>query len=1176
VLLGLARRARAIAPGRTGYHLLSVVVPAYNVQAYLGECLDSLLAQSYRDIEVIVVVDGATDGTLQVANRYAGRDKRVRVHAQANAGLSAARNAGAALARGEFLWFVDSDDTVAPNAAATMIRSLRSTGSDFAVGSYRRFNSSRAWNPGSWIREAHTTYRPATSAREFPGILVNAVAWSKIYRRRFWVEHHFEFPVGAMYEDQPVSARAYALATAIDVIPDVIYRWRDRDDRSSISQQTHEEFDLVARLASANASLDEFRRAGVPELAAERALQLLCNDLPHSMKHLADAGDDFWRRVISGVRDMMDQLPAGRRREVPAHHAALEWLLATDKLKQARSYIEQDGQDPFSLDSAVVDGRLVLCVPFWDDPQVEYPLDVIELAPRQYDPALALRAAHWPSPGVLEMRGWAYIPLIAPASMTDPVTARLVSDEATPHQVPLDLHPVTDPDIDRLGRSEVHDFRATGFRTRIDVDGLGLHAGASYQIQFTLAARVTALETVDTRGSAGGLPASTSPDGVTARLVRQPGKPLELRLRRARARVASVRTGSAGLTVDLTADQPLSGLRLAPVADAGPAGKSVTIPASAAGAGRYEVRIDAASVHAVRSEHWTVRAVGDAGDEVDVDWPGPPPAPVPVVGPGVPAGLALLRTRSGNLGLRRYPPTAHLDSVRAGADAITVTGHPLGAGAPTAAVLRDHRMTVECSVTADGEAFQVRIPWTAPQWGREAPLPAGRYEFVLFDGGTPLETVLSDDAVTALPQQLDEGAGAIGRVEREPRTRHLALVIEPTLGPEESGRRPRAELTRHYQTGAFPLDENAVLFRTYYGENASCNALGIHHELRRRGADLRLYWTVKDSSVRVPEGGVPVVANSRRWFELLASAKYLVDNVHQPAFFTKRPGQVFVQTLHGYPFKKAGLPYWKSAGYGQARIDSFLHRQQQWDYLLSPAPYATPLLERDFPSDATTLEIGYPRNDIFFAEERQVLREHTRRVLGVPDGATAVLYAPTYRDNLSTDEFRASMVDFLDADAALRALGDGFVILVRGHPMNARVAARATGGGGRVIDVTDYPEISELCLASDAAILDYSSLRFDYALTGKPMIFLVPDLELYRDDVRGWMLPYEETAPGPLARDTHDVIDALADLAATGREYEPARQAFLRQYLPLEDGHASARLVDAVFDGRSGGRSAGR
>jgi CDP-glycerol glycerophosphotransferase len=116
-----------------------------------------------------------------------------------------------------------------------------------------------------------------------------------------------------------------------------------------------------------------------------------------------------------------------------------------------------------------------------------------------------------------------------------------------------------------------------------------------------------------------------------------------------------------------------------------------------------------------------------------------------------------------------------------------------------------------------------------------------------------------------------------------------------------------------------------------------------------------------------------------------------------------------------------------------------------------------------------------------------------------------------------------------------------------------------------VIDVTDYPEIADLCLASDAAILDYSSLRFDYALTGKPMVFLVPDLVAYRDDARGWLMPYEPTAPGPLVHDAADAVEWLTRLDDLSSQFAPDRERFLADFMPLEDGRAACRAVDAIF-----------
>jgi len=137
------------------------------------------------------------------------------------------------------------------------------------------------------------------------------------------------------------------------------------------------------------------------------------------------------------------------------------------------------------------------------------------------------------------------------------------------------------------------------------------------------------------------------------------------------------------------------------------------------------------------------------------------------------------------------------------------------------------------------------------------------------------------------------------------------------------------------------------------------------------------------------------------------------------------------------------------------------------------------------------------------------------------------------------------------------------VVLMREHAFHARTRQRV-GSSGTTIDVTDYPEVSDLYLATDVAVVDYSSLRFDFGVTGKPMIFLVPDLQRYVE-TRGWLFDFEPTAPGPLVSTTAEVIDHLRDLRALGEKYASDYATFRETFLDLEDGHAAERFVDAVI-----------
>jgi CDP-glycerol glycerophosphotransferase len=317
----------------------------------------------------------------------------------------------------------------------------------------------------------------------------------------------------------------------------------------------------------------------------------------------------------------------------------------------------------------------------------------------------------------------------------------------------------------------------------------------------------------------------------------------------------------------------------------------------------------------------------------------------------------------------------------------------------------------------------------------------------------------------------------------------------------------------------------------------------------------------------VPEGGVGLIEGTPAWHEALATSRYVMVNVHQPEWYTKPRGQVLIETMHGYPYKVMGHEWWEKGRFPTGQINSFDRRARDWDYFVSPATYATPLLRKAFlePAGATpeVLEIGYPRNDVLQSDEAPEIRERVRKALGIPDSQTVVMYAPTFRDYLSADDMAAERIDFFDAERASRELGAGYTLLVRGHAFNARAGGRHEGGG-QVLDVTGHPDINDLALASDVAVLDYSSLRFDYVLTGKPMIFLVPDLEKY-DAVRGGVIPYAPTAPGPLVTTTREVVALVRDLDGLTRRTAAQRETFRREYADLDDGHASARLVDAVF-----------
>jgi glycosyltransferase involved in cell wall biosynthesis len=234
--------------------LVSIVIPVYNVENYLAECIESVLDQTYRRLQVVVINDGSTDSSAKIAARYARLDDRIDFHQQANAGLGATRNAGVKLAQGDYLYFLDSDDRLPKGALKAMVAAAQERDADIVMGPLGRFNSSRSWVP-RWAVELHAEYGFFTSLSERPALLRNLYACAKLYRRSFWDAQQATFREGVAYEDQPVVTRLMVAARNIVALPGPVYSWRLREDSSSISQQTHTLADLVARTQAWDATV---------------------------------------------------------------------------------------------------------------------------------------------------------------------------------------------------------------------------------------------------------------------------------------------------------------------------------------------------------------------------------------------------------------------------------------------------------------------------------------------------------------------------------------------------------------------------------------------------------------------------------------------------------------------------------------------------------------------------------------------------------------------------------------------------------------------------------------------------------------------------------------------------------------------------------------------------------
>jgi CDP-glycerol glycerophosphotransferase len=287
----------------------------------------------------------------------------------------------------------------------------------------------------------------------------------------------------------------------------------------------------------------------------------------------------------------------------------------------------------------------------------------------------------------------------------------------------------------------------------------------------------------------------------------------------------------------------------------------------------------------------------------------------------------------------------------------------------------------------------------------------------------------------------------------------------------------------------------------------------------------------------------------------LESADLVISNTHIELDWVKKPGALYLQTWHGTPLKRIHNDVlWAPEG-RLAYLDRDVAR---WDYLVSPNPVSTPRLRDAFGFTGEVLEVGYPRNDLLTSPRADAVRARVRASLGIPDDDTAVLYTPTWRDDEYFADGTPNVQLALDVDAFVRELGPKTWLLPRLHYMVTHRAEALDRDG--VVDVSRYPDVRELYLAADAMITDYSSTMFDFAITGKPMLFYAYDLDSYRDSLRGFYFDFEPLAPGPMLQTSEQVVAALQSLDAVTEAYTERYAAFRDLFTPLDDGHAGDRL----------------
>lgn len=272
--------------------MISVIIPVYNVSAFLVRCLDSVLGQTYQALEIILVDDGSTDESPNICDEYEARDHRVRVIHQENAGLSGARNAGLEIATGTYIAFVDSDDFIHPAMYESLLQALQQTGADMAVSGIVKVNETDCKDltfpplPSGELPVVSFHTREDILAQLQERDAQTVVAWSKLYKKELFEKTRF--PQGRLHEDAAVIHKILWQCQIVCYVDMEFYYYVQRGS-SIMCSALESEKGIRDGIAAYRDRIDFFTEQGA-ESYALKAKQMMFENLQYKFSLLTQNG----------------------------------------------------------------------------------------------------------------------------------------------------------------------------------------------------------------------------------------------------------------------------------------------------------------------------------------------------------------------------------------------------------------------------------------------------------------------------------------------------------------------------------------------------------------------------------------------------------------------------------------------------------------------------------------------------------------------------------------------------------------------------------------------------------------------------------------------------------------------------------------------------------------------
>jgi len=1142
---------------------VSVIIPVYNVQEFLKECVDSVLAQTIinkeltdgyeRNLQIILVDDGSTDDSGKIAREYADSFDNVDYVHEKNQGLGHARNYGCEFAEGDYIVFLDSDDLVPPKAYERMYDSAVKNDVDFTIGNVTRFTSKKTRRIKIHLT-AFSGTKEVTHITESPELFYDTTAWNKMIKKTFWDKHDFKFPEGILYEDIPVSMPMHYLAEKVSIIYETCYLWRIREGISkSITQTTDNTKNLKDRL-TVMGMVDDFYNENVNEkgLHLTKTIKWLNIDLKMYIDTLIKQTEEesipFRNLLIDYINKNIDLNDLNYVNEIDK--LKYEYLLDDkfDKLVKLINFEKRDLKftNVYSNGSHMVidvDENIFGTSPFIIDQYIK------EDYKRNNIQKVALKKDE------LVVKAYTIIPGLEIKDFKDREYSFYLVNSDSHKKLPLEFDDVKSKNLPsefniRYGNKLSYD--AASFQVHIPysklIDDHEFNGENRIEVNFKQDNVVYNyfLSKPKKRVIASSNFKARIYENTYFSIVYDEYKELILNINPIKYCYDNVMIEDGQLCIN----SPVYNGNLFLCYDNDLINDKYKIPLN------YD---DINQVYSINLEK-IANIPGQIRYENDE----------PIVYKD--KKQLYLNSSEGQIiinALRDY----HFD------------------------IQRENHLSLITNISSNNQTINMEVKlYSIKDINNLNSAVLYLKDKINFEDVPISSSNLNNDKINFnfnfanenLLKNLYHGVHDLyvkydidGIIFSTPlyllnlfnhdyskklydyklyRSGKSTLRIRSTRKWPESEntkiKRKEISKTKYELFRKLPINPKRIMFESMWGKQFSCNPRYLYEYINENYPDYECIWSFVDEHKSITGNAKRVRKHSLKYYYYLATSKFFCDNVNFDNEFIKRDGQVYIQTMHGTPLKTLGLDV-KQDFNSQESEKEFINRCSRWDYLLVQSDYVAGLSKGCFGYDGKILKFGYPRNDILYSKDNPDELNKLKQKLGLPLDKKVILYAPTWRMKNDFDLM-------LDLNSFKKSLSNEYVLVLRMHHL-AGNNLNQLENDEFIFDLSQYGSMEELYLVSDILITDYSSAMFDYAILDRPILLFTYDMEEYVNSIRGTYFNLEEYNPGPILYTSKEVENAIINIEDIEDKYKGDRHKFQAKFNQYESGKSSELIFNNVF-----------